>query len=170
VKFGRVCMEIKEFLIWRCAKGGDLNIKGKMRNSDEEGGFNEENKEKTQIDESNYFNTFDKFNPNTKQNCNYRQQEPSVDLNNLLIINNTYKARVEAICRVCLSESRLDNPLIYPCKCKGTMKHIHLECLRKWLNSKIVKKVIANTTIYIFNKFKCELCHADIPGKHTFLS
>ncbi|CDW87477.1 fha domain [Stylonychia lemnae] len=34
------------------------------------------------------------------------------------------------LCRICLSEENdLENPLFSPCKCKGTMKFIHLQCL-----------------------------------------
>lgn len=40
-------------------------------------------------------------------------------------------------CRICLGEDNFkDNPMISPCKCDGTMKYIHIECLREWLNSK----------------------------------
>ena len=43
----------------------------------------------------------------------------------------------ESICRICLSDDyEQDNPMISPCKCKGTMKFIHLECLKEWLNCK----------------------------------
>jgi hypothetical protein len=44
-------------------------------------------------------------------------------------------------CRICYStESELGDevdPLITPCHCKGTMKYIHLECLRRWINAKV---------------------------------
>lgn len=41
------------------------------------------------------------------------------------------------VCRICLSEeSDLANPLISPCNCSGTMKHIHFDCLKEWLGSK----------------------------------
>lgn len=34
------------------------------------------------------------------------------------------------LCRICLSEeNNIENPLFSPCKCKGTMKYIHLTCL-----------------------------------------
>jgi len=38
----------------------------------------------------------------------------------------------QTICRICLSEEGDDavaNPLFSPCKCAGTMKYIHLNCL-----------------------------------------
>ena len=30
------------------------------------------------------------------------------------------------------------NPLISPCNCSGSSKYIHLDCLKKWLQSKMV--------------------------------
>ena len=42
-------------------------------------------------------------------------------------------------CRICLDEFDDEfNPFITPCKCSGSMKFIHLKCLRKWLDSKRV--------------------------------
>lgn len=34
------------------------------------------------------------------------------------------------ICRICLENN--EKKLIHPCKCKGTNKYVHLECLNKW--------------------------------------
>jgi len=42
-------------------------------------------------------------------------------------------------CRICLDEEedlQNYNPFITPCKCTGSMKHIHLNCLREWTDSK----------------------------------
>lgn len=34
------------------------------------------------------------------------------------------------MCKMCLFENSLPgNPLISPCKCKGTMQYVHLLCL-----------------------------------------
>ena len=44
-------------------------------------------------------------------------------------------------CRVCFIEDDDENdPLISPCKCTGSVRYIHYDCLKKWLNSKIVSK------------------------------
>jgi len=37
------------------------------------------------------------------------------------------------ICRVCRGEGTPDHPLFYPCKCSGSMKYIHQDCLEEWL-------------------------------------
>lgn len=50
---------------------------------------------------------------------------------------SSQKSKGEMLCRIWLSEDSTDkNPLISPWKCSGTMKFIHLECLKEWLASK----------------------------------
>lgn len=50
------------------------------------------------------------------------------------IINRNMKKRLNmAICKICLlDENDETNPLINPCKCSGSMKYIHMECLKHW--------------------------------------
>jgi E3 ubiquitin-protein ligase DOA10 len=45
---------------------------------------------------------------------------------------------MENVCRICLGEeeNQIDNPLIAPCKCAGSMGLIHLDCLKEWLKGK----------------------------------
>ena len=52
------------------------------------------------------------------------------------------KSKGEMLWRICLSEDSSDeNPLISPWKCSGTMKYIHLACLKEWLSSKRSDKI-----------------------------
>ena len=70
------------------------------------------------------------------------------------------------VCRICLGEENEGiDPLISPCKCKGTMSHIHLECLREWLNSKMSKKEGDNVKTYCWKALECELCKVRFPGQ-----
>lgn len=47
------------------------------------------------------------------------------------------------ICRICLCEAEDDdidnevNPLVAPCECKGSMKWVHLLCLRTWMAGRL---------------------------------
>lgn len=71
----------------------------------------------------------------------------------------------ERICKICLSRSEsTNNPLISPCKCNGSMKFIHFECLQKWAWSKI--NLIKKMNVHIINleEVKCELCLTEIEG------
>ncbi|KAI8642232.1 hypothetical protein BD408DRAFT_443594 [Parasitella parasitica] len=40
----------------------------------------------------------------------------------------------QAICRVCRSGSSLNHPLFHPCKCSGSIRFVHQECLLQWLS------------------------------------
>lgn len=45
-------------------------------------------------------------------------------------------------CRICLGEeNEAKNPLISPCLCSGSMKHIHVDCLKHWLNQKRTQRL-----------------------------
>ena len=70
-------------------------------------------------------------------------------------------------CRVCFCEGNFEgkNPLISPCNCTGSVKYIHLNCLRKWLTSKVNMKCSQTNNIYCytFKSLECEICKAVIP-------
>lgn len=44
------------------------------------------------------------------------------------------------LCRICRSPERPDDPLRFPCACRGSMKYVHQECLRVWLNRRGYKQ------------------------------
>ena len=70
------------------------------------------------------------------------------------------------LCRICLSEENdTDNPLFAPCKCAGTMKHIHLHCLQFWLNSRKITKETAFTKTFFWKNLECELCKTTYPNQ-----
>ncbi|CAG9326296.1 unnamed protein product [Blepharisma stoltei] len=54
----------------------------------------------------------------------------------------------ENVCRICMEYATLTCPLISPCRCTGSVKYIHEECLKTWLVSQ--DKDLAEGT--------CELC------------
>ncbi|ORZ19049.1 hypothetical protein BCR42DRAFT_450178 [Absidia repens] len=39
----------------------------------------------------------------------------------------------EAICRVCRCEGSTEQPLFHPCKCSGSIRYVHQDCLMEWL-------------------------------------
>lgn len=68
------------------------------------------------------------------------------------------------VCRICFSfKTDKENPLISACKCTGTMKFIHLQCLKAWLNLKLVIKEVPNVRSYFWQSFECEICKAPYP-------
>ena len=68
------------------------------------------------------------------------------------------------VCRICFaSKNSEENPLISACKCTGTMKFIHLQCLKSWLNLKLVIKEVSNVRSYFWQSFECEICKGSYP-------
>lgn len=77
--------------------------------------------------------------------------------------NSLYSARE---CRVCLnSDNEIENPLIDVCKCQGSVGLIHLDCLKQWLNNKIVTKIYAYLIVHSFKDLKCEICNSILPER-----
>lgn len=68
------------------------------------------------------------------------------------------------ICKICLfNDSDLTNPLISPCNCSGSMKHIHLACLQKWLASRMISRNTENCVTYSWKSMECEICKSQYP-------
>lgn len=74
----------------------------------------------------------------------------------------------QKVCKICLEEEdfvNLENELIAPCKCAGSMQYIHTECLREWLNG---KKLIYNgekVKSFFWKALECELCKTPYENK-----
>ena len=80
--------------------------------------------------------------------------------------NNSNKSK---ICRFCFCEGETDreNPLISPCLCTGSMKYIHLECLRTWIQTKPILKSNNHCVTIVLSHFKCDICKSPFPQKVT---
>ena len=60
------------------------------------------------------------------------EQSPALSIKKRNILIETE----ERPCRICLESLSTDkNPLIHPCKCSGSIKFIHEECLKTWIVS-----------------------------------
>jgi len=64
-------------------------------------------------------------------------------------------------CRVCLQEgSSLEDPLLAPCQCRGSIRHVHLDCLKHWVRDRLgisngdAPFVVGGNT----SSLSCELC------------
>ncbi|KXL42664.1 hypothetical protein M433DRAFT_70753 [Acidomyces richmondensis BFW] len=64
-------------------------------------------------------------------------------------------------CRICRSEATDDDPLFYPCKCSGSIKYVHQDCLIQWLNHSSKKHCELCKTPFRFTK----LYDAQMPAK-----
>ena len=75
------------------------------------------------------------------------------------------------ICRICYIEEydQINNPLIKPCKCSGSMKYIHYECLLRWIKTKraVDKSLYLGSNLsfaYTLRPIECELCKSKLPN------
>lgn len=59
------------------------------------------------------------------------------------------------VCRVCHGESEPGRELYFPCKCDGSIKYVHQDCLQEWLK-------------HARNKTKCELCGEEFKFKKIY--
>ena len=85
--------------------------------------------------------------------------------NNLFIENEKDKESTGKIyCRLCYQEeSTILDPLLCPCKCKGTMKYIHFSCLKKSIMQKIQIRNEKYFDLYFFKSYNCEICLETYP-------
>lgn len=56
------------------------------------------------------------------------------------------------VCRICRGEASANQPLLHPCKCRGSIRYIHQECLLEWLKhlNKLTEKCDICDTPYRF--------------------
>src|ERR1700712_4460728 len=64
-------------------------------------------------------------------------------------------------CRICRGEGTTAQPLYYPCKCSGSIKFVHQECLMEWLSHSQKKYCELCKTSFRFTK----LYDAHMPKK-----
>ena len=72
------------------------------------------------------------------------------------------------VCRICYLEedpNSPDDPLIQPCICSGSMKFIHLTCLRKWVSTRSCVRIddTPDCKIFLIKPVVCELCKTKFP-------
>lgn len=70
------------------------------------------------------------------------------------------EAEEQDTCRICSAPSDLDQPLFYPCKCSGTIRYIHQDCLTTWLSHSKKKTCDVCKHPYSFTKVYA----ADMPS------
>lgn len=58
-----------------------------------------------------------------------------------------------------------ENPFINICKCHGSMRFIHYECLKKWMAVKLQVKQNEKKSVTSYNMktFNCEICKTPYP-------
>eukprot|EP01071_Lankesteria_metandrocarpae_P007698 Lankesteria_metandrocarpae@DN4758_c0_g1_i1.p1 len=69
-------------------------------------------------------------------------------------------------CRICLCEEDMPNvnPLIAPCECRGSMKYVHLQCLRTWMQGRLGVDSEGTSISFFWRVLDCELCQENYPS------
>ncbi len=68
-------------------------------------------------------------------------------------------------CRICLGEDMREaqNPLITPCKCAGSVRYVHLQCLKRWIQQRVRVEQHSNSVTVFWKSLSCELCKTPYP-------
>ena len=121
---------------------------------------NMQNKTKAKTD-NNKAN--DKQSINTNFSQNLKEIQP---LSNHNQIKESKEINSTKLCRICYGEEETsDNPLVQPCICSGSMKYIHLNCLKTWINTSVNIKLESTEycNVYTYKPAECELCKTTFP-------
>ena len=172
IRFGRITTRIKEIII---NKNSNTNIK----KQNTENSLNDNNlitqeaktienvpKLKVLTFSTDLKKDSDKFINLTSRKTPKIELKPNITVN---ISQKTMKAKKSKICRICYEEedsfSTFDNPLVQPCTCSGTLKYIHLNCLKQWLNTKSCSKIFKNDSysVFLVEPVQCEICKTKFP-------
>ena len=116
-----------------------------------------------------------------------KSNKENIMSNNNEMINNVEKIEINhnkikkqnSVCRICYGEEEdeKENPMVQPCQCSGSLKYIHLQCLKHWIMTKSCTKVDDNDCckVFLFKEIECEICKSKFPdlinhnGKHYSL-
>lgn len=93
----------------------------------------------------------------------FKGKQENAELGKETSVDGT-ETQEKSACRICLNEvETVEDPLISPCKCAGTMKFIHLNCLKEWLRSKVSSNITEKGMSFHIKDLTCELCKSDFP-------
>lgn len=94
---------------------------------------------------------------------NKKDKKKLTDLDDISI-NSDKNSMSKPLCRICyITSSDMENPLISPCKCNGTMKYIHYKCLKHCIEVNLTKKIEQNYKYYNWKNYSCEICKEEYP-------
>eukprot|EP00826_Nyctotherus_ovalis_P054625 TRINITY_DN7168_c0_g1_i6.p1 TRINITY_DN7168_c0_g1~~TRINITY_DN7168_c0_g1_i6.p1 ORF type:complete len:376 (-),score=76.46 TRINITY_DN7168_c0_g1_i6:101-1228(-) len=72
----------------------------------------------------------------------------------------------EVKCRICLRSENTEEEQIVcsPCKCLGSVRYVHLNCLRRWLKNQLIERENEYFHSYSWQELNCDICHAPYPN------
>ena len=167
VKIGRITMRIR-----------DIKFKSKQYKNSANESINSKEKTPEEKLKNNEINNKEKNNENNNKKMT-RLETTEAKLNNnkenekKTMKKKTQKdifsklEKMKRVCRICYLEEdeKEENPLVQPCICAGSMKFIHLSCLRKWVSTRSCVKIDTSPdcSIFLIKPVECELCKTKFP-------
>ena len=163
IRFGRITMRVKEIY-----KNKKINSDRKdLDKSDSyiNNGNNAANTKNKLTVSTLVFNKKNKIIESNDNEENIKNNDQAIDIHQS--INKISLNKLPKICKICYMEEEPDskNPLVQPCKCSGSMKYIHLNCLKQWLFTKSCTRLEKNKnfSIFIIKVGECEVCKTKLP-------
>ena len=155
VKIGRITMRIRDIKFKNTKKNSLTESKNKAKN-EKENTNKKDNSYLTRLDTTEK-KLIDKTSP-IKMNLKKMTQKD--------IFSKLEKKK--RVCRICYleeDENNKENPLVQPCTCTGSVKFIHLDCLRKWVSTRSCVKIDTSPdcSIFLIKPVVCELCKSKFP-------
>ena len=140
------------------------NISGSSRNDENE---NENSKNLININNNKNCEQIKSSFKALKSTASFKKKKMTDIIQKKILKNSlSIEKNGKPICRICLSEEyEENNPLIHPCNCDGTMKYIHLQCLKLLIQSKIKKTETESCKVFTFKTLECEICKMAFPEK-----
>ena len=101
------------------------------------------------------------LNKGNKENIMANSNEMINNVEKIEINHNKIKKQ-NSVCRICYGEEEdeKENPMVQPCQCSGSLKYIHLQCLKHWIMTRSCTKVDDNDCckVFLFKEIECEIC------------
>lgn len=85
------------------------------------------------------------------------------------MLSESSSTRENRQCRICFGdEDTPENPLISPCDCTGSVQYIHYDCLKQWLNSKLLARSSEFSCSYVLKNLHCEICKSQLDERFIY--
>ncbi len=160
IKLGRIRLKFYKIVLNNDGNENCDNVKNDdINNSNINNNNNNQNVSMNSI--TNLNNTSNDLSGLENNNNNNNNNNINKLKNKSLQINNNITKKIESkyYCRICYTnESDINDPLITPCKCNGSMGYIHYKCLKSCIEAKIQKKSEECYETYFWKSYHCEIC------------
>ena len=147
---------------------GDIVKIGRIRMKFDKISFKSKNKNLYDVTLSNNVIHSTQFNDVDTVSANKIMGSSIIEQSTLRNYNDIYG---KVNCRLCYqSESDINDPLVSPCNCSGSMKYIHLSCLKNSIKLKVHTKQEEFYQMILFHNYCCEICLSMYPKYITYKS